>query len=75
MSLPEAGQSAGAQGVQWRLISEECVGCGICADVCGYQAIVMSRDMPYPEAVLGACTACNACVIECPFQAIEVRAV
>jgi ferredoxin len=56
----------------WKLITRNCTGCGICADVCNYSAIVMSRNDPYPNTVPGACTGCLTCVEECPFDAIEV---
>jgi len=57
----------------WSLISGRCTGCGICADVCAYQAIDMTRDMALPEPVADACTGCGSCVTECPFDAVDVR--
>ncbi len=59
----------------WKLIANQCTGCGICADSCPHAALVMTREMPYPEAVAGKCTGCMVCVAECPFAAIEVREV
>jgi ferredoxin len=56
----------------WRLIQQECTGCGVCADVCDYAAILMTRAMAYPEPVDDQCTGCMVCVTECPFGAIEV---
>lgn len=58
--------------VQWTLLEGECTGCGICADVCEYDAILMTAEMPYPAPVPGACTGCGDCEAECPFEAIEV---
>ena len=58
---------------QWNLIRGECTGCGICADVCPHDAIAMSRDMAYPEAVPLQCVGCGLCVEECPFDAIDLR--
>ncbi len=60
-------------GWEWKLIEQECTGCGICADVCRYAAIRMTRDMAYPEGVVGGCVGCLDCVQQCPFAAIEVR--
>jgi MinD superfamily P-loop ATPase len=57
---------------EWKLISEECTGCGICADVCQYDAIQLTREMAYPEPVPLACVGCLDCVAQCPFGAIEV---
>ncbi len=58
---------------EWNLITEECTGCGICADVCPHEAIQLTREMAYPEPVPLACVGCLDCVAQCPFDAIEVR--
>jgi len=60
-------------GWEWRLIVENCPGCGICVDVCEKKALVMTRDMPYPVAKPGKCEGCLTCLKECPFGAIEVK--
>ncbi len=60
-------------GWEWNLVAKQCTGCGICADVCRYAAIRMTRDMAYPEAVIAECVGCLDCVQQCPFAAIEVR--
>ena len=57
---------------KWKLISEECTGCGICADVCPHDAIRLTREMAYPEPVPLACVGCMDCLAQCPFAAIEV---
>ncbi len=57
---------------QWKLIQQECTGCGICADMCPYGAIEMTRLMAYPESVPGKCVGCLVCVEQCPFGAIDV---
>jgi ferredoxin len=59
---------------EWKLIERECTGCGICADVCPYDAIHMPRALAYPEARPGRCVGCLLCVEQCPFHAIEVAA-
>jgi len=58
---------------KWKLIVEECTGCGICRDVCDSGAIEMSRWMAYPEPIEGECIGCLLCIDECPFDAVEVK--
>lgn len=58
---------------QWELIGQECIGCGVCADICPHAAIAMTRDMPYPTAVPQKCVGCMECVEQCPVDAIAVR--
>ena len=60
-------------GWHWELAADQCVGCGICADVCGSAAITMTRDAALPVPVPGACVGCGDCVRECPTGAIAVR--
>jgi ferredoxin len=57
----------------WRLVQENCTGCGICADVCPHGAIVLTREMAYPEPVPSRCIGCMVCVDQCPFDAIDVK--
>ena len=48
---------------------EKCVNCGICADVCPEEAIVVDEIAVIdPEK----CTGCGACVDECPNSAISL---
>lgn len=58
---------------KWALIQEECTGCGICADVCPHDALTLTREMAYPDAVPRKCTGCMECVEECPVDAIRVQ--
>lgn len=58
---------------EWKLIVQNCPGCGICADICPEKAIRMTRDMAYPEPVPGKCVGCLDCFSECPFDAVEVK--
>lgn len=60
-------------GWQWKLLKEDCTGCGICFDVCPEEAIHMPRMTAYPEPVEDRCIGCMECVQECPFEAIEVN--
>lgn len=58
---------------EWKLIIQNCPGCGICVDVCPEDAIKMTREMAYPEPVPGKCDGCLTCLEECPFDALEVE--
>jgi coenzyme F420-reducing hydrogenase delta subunit/heterodisulfide reductase subunit C len=52
--------------------TEKCVGCGKCAFVCPYDAIVW-KDASTPEIKTEDCMGCGACALVCPHQAIELR--
>jgi electron transfer flavoprotein alpha subunit/NAD-dependent dihydropyrimidine dehydrogenase PreA subunit len=52
-----------------RVITNKCVGCGICVKVCPYEAIELVNE----KAIIGdRCTVCGACVDACPYDAIEI---
>ena len=48
--------------------AEKCTGCGRCAEVCQYHAIVVLGDqtLVFPEL----CHGCGSCALECPENAI-----
>lgn len=46
-----------------------CIGCGRCAEVCEYSAIVLPGDQPLVLAEL--CHGCGSCTLECPTHAIS----
>jgi coenzyme F420-reducing hydrogenase delta subunit/ferredoxin len=52
--------------------TEKCVGCGKCAFICPYDAIVW-KDVSTPEIKTEDCMGCGACALVCPHQAIELR--
>ena len=50
---------------------EECCGCGLCANICAKQAIIMQPDtlgFRYPVVDIEKCTNCGLCVKKCPFE-------
>jgi MinD superfamily P-loop ATPase len=51
--------------------AELCTSCGICHDVCRFEAI-LPGDEVYAVDDLG-CEGCGACVYACPVEAIEMR--
>jgi len=50
---------------------EECVGCGLCVEVCPHRVFELSDDKA-KIVDFNACIECGACVNNCPTQAIEV---
>lgn len=57
--------------VHYRILAEECTGCGECALVCPSGAIVGEPERPY--AIVDAqCLRCGLCPMECPQGAIVV---
>jgi MinD superfamily P-loop ATPase len=49
------------------IAKESCIGCGICDEICRFDAI---RDHTVDEA---NCEGCGACVLACPEKAIHLR--
>jgi len=51
---------------------EKCNGCGVCKDLCRFEAIEMKNK----KAVINSfrCEGCNACVVFCPTKAIHLEA-
>ncbi len=56
-----------------RLIEENCTGCGLCARVCPYNAIIIDKERKKAEFIEAACGGCGTCAAECPFDAIKMR--
>jgi len=48
---------------------EECIGCGVCVEICPAQAIKIKKDK---VVINDDCVECGACVNECPRGAISL---
>jgi MinD superfamily P-loop ATPase len=59
---------AGAEAV---VRTDDCDGCGVCADVCAYDAIQMSPQ-GHPEVDPLGCEGCGVCARLCPARAIDM---
>ncbi len=56
------------------VIDEKCKFCGICAEVCPYNAITVDKKKKTPAVVnTAACAGCGTCAAECPFDAISMN--
>ncbi len=53
-------------------INEKCVGCGICEDSCGFEAISIIDGKAVIDKDL--CVGCGLCKEMCPLEAIEEAA-
>jgi heterodisulfide reductase subunit A len=53
---------------------ENCTSCGICAQVCPYNAITVDKQNKQPASVNSAsCAGCGTCAAECRFDAITMN--
>ncbi|HBN85185.1 MAG TPA: flavodoxin, partial [Clostridiales bacterium] len=50
------------------LVTDSCIGCGICVDACPLDNIYLEDEKPIWA---NNCTHCMACICDCPTQAIE----
>jgi electron transfer flavoprotein alpha subunit len=51
-------------------ITNKCIGCGVCVDVCPYGALELFEGQ---AIVSGHCTVCGSCAEVCPASAIEIE--
>ena len=59
-------------GKQASIVTEKCIGCGICIDVCREEAVSFHDDLPFVEIDAERCTCCGICAHECPNEAIAL---
>jgi heterodisulfide reductase subunit A len=50
-----------------------CAACGVCVEVCPYDARLLEPGMPYAEVVDVLCQGCGACVVACPNKASQQK--
>ena len=55
-----------------RLLSDECIGCGMCVTVCPHRVLTVSDGKA--QVTRDSCIECGACALNCPVNAIDVRA-
>jgi MinD superfamily P-loop ATPase len=48
---------------------DSCTGCGICSEVCQYNAIILLKD--HPMVFPSLCHGCGSCMLNCPENAIQ----
>ena len=53
-----------------RILKDECTGCGLCVDVCPFDALELVDGIAEVDE---KCTLCGACVEECPAEAIVLE--
>ena len=50
-----------------------CAACGVCVEVCPYDARLLEPGMQYAEVVDVLCQGCGACVVACPNKASQQK--
>jgi len=50
-----------------------CSACGLCVEVCPYDARVLEPGAPYAEVIEVLCQGCGACIVACPNKASQQK--
>lgn len=64
--------------IEYRIIPENCIMCGLCLEACKYNAIIGEKKKPYLSGYLPfeirqkRCTKCGECIKVCPTEAIVI---
>jgi len=59
-----------SSGYVGRVDPDRCVGCGLCAEVCPFGAVVVAGGMAVVDEE--ACMGCGVCVLSCPREALAL---
>lgn len=51
--------------------TDECIGCGTCAEICPVDAVEMVDDLAQVD--LNWCIGCGVCAVSCPAEAISIK--
>ena len=55
--------------------ARECIGCGVCRDICPFEAAVLNptEDGLKAEIIPASCKGCGHCAARCPKRAITIN--
>jgi len=66
---PDFKQSRDVNVLIPQVDEDSCTGCGICSEVCQYNAIILLKD--HPMVFPSLCHGCGSCMLNCPENAIQ----
>jgi len=73
-AMPLVKGSVSVDPIVSHVDKETCIGCGLCASLCPYQAIQMLKvdNKRKAETIVASCKACGICASHCPTFAISM---